>query len=159
ERASERAFRSPAVATDEMPKDSQMDSIFCAAIEITVPEERAAYVARACGGDPVLLRRVQKLVAAPFRAGSFLGAPVRGDLLATGDFPLAPAVDSGPGAQIGPYRLLEQIGEGGMGTVFLAEQLRPMRRKVALKIIKPGMDSRQVIARFEAERQALALMD
>ena len=65
----------------------------------------------------------------------------------------------GPGTVIGPYKLLEQIGEGGMGVVFMAEQQQPVRRKVALKVIKPGMDTRQVIARFEAERQALALMD
>ena len=65
----------------------------------------------------------------------------------------------GPGTVIGPYKLLEQIGEGGMGVVYMAEQTQPVRRKVALKIIKPGMDTRQVIARFEAERQALALMD
>src|SRR5262249_26299708 len=64
-----------------------------------------------------------------------------------------------PGMMVGPYKLLQQIGEGGMGTVFMAEQTRPVQRKVALKIIKPGMDSRQIIARFEAERQALALMD
>src|SRR5262245_35442333 len=64
-----------------------------------------------------------------------------------------------PGAILGPYKLLEQIGEGGMGLVFVAEQQHPVRRRVALKIIKPGMDSRQVIARFEAERQALAMMD
>src|SRR5205807_4080577 len=65
----------------------------------------------------------------------------------------------GPGTLIGPYRLLQQLGEGGMGTVFMAEQARPVRRRVALKVINPGMDSRQVIARFEAERQTLALMD
>src|SRR5207247_8302740 len=64
-----------------------------------------------------------------------------------------------PGSTIGPYKLLQQIGEGGMGVVYMAEQTEPVRRKVALKIIKPGMDSAQVIARFEAERQALALMD
>ena len=68
-------------------------------------------------------------------------------------------VQEGPGTVIGPYKLLQQIGEGGMGVVFMAEQSHPVRRTVALKIIKPGMDSRQVIARFEAERQALALMD
>ena len=70
-----------------------------------------------------------------------------------------PRLPEGPGSVIGPYRLLQRIGEGGMGVVYLAEQTIPIRRKVALKIIKPGMDSRQVIARFEAERQALALMD
>ena len=68
-------------------------------------------------------------------------------------------VSEGIGTQIGPYKLLEQIGEGGFGVVFLAEQQRPVRRRVALKVIKPGMDSRQVVTRFEAERQALALMD
>src|SRR5205807_719827 len=70
-----------------------------------------------------------------------------------------PAASEGPGSVIGPYKLLQQIGEGGMGTVFLAQQQHPVQRKVALKVIKPGMDSRQVIARFEAERQALAMMD
>ena len=68
-------------------------------------------------------------------------------------------VQEGPGSVIGPYKLLEQIGEGGFGVVYMAEQQQPVRRKVALKVIKPGMDTRQVIARFEAERQALALMD
>jgi serine/threonine protein kinase len=74
-----------------------------------------------------------------------------------------PAVDQpiaeSAGVVIGPYKLLEQLGEGGFGVVFMAEQLEPVRRQVVLKIIKPGMDSRQIIARFEAERQALALMD
>jgi hypothetical protein len=69
-----------------------------------------------------------------------------------------PAIER-PGTVIGPYKLMEQIGEGGMGLVFLAEQQHPVRRRVALKVIKPGMDTRQVVARFEAERQALALMD
>jgi len=71
----------------------------------------------------------------------------------------APTTTDSPGDRIGPYRLLEKIGEGGFGVVYLAEQLEPMRRRVALKIIKPGMDSKAVLARFEAERQALALMD
>src|SRR5207247_9797339 len=68
-------------------------------------------------------------------------------------------MSEGPGTVVGPYKLLEQIGEGGMGVVFMAEQTHPVRRKVALKLIKPGMDSKQVIARFEAGRQALAMMD
>src|SRR5262249_22703548 len=76
-----------------------------------------------------------------------------------GAIPPAPAPIEGPGTRIGPYKLLQQIGEGGMGLVYLAEQEEPVRRKVALKIIKPGMDSRHVLARFQAERQALALMD
>ena len=70
-----------------------------------------------------------------------------------------PGIVEGPGTVIGPYKLLEEIGEGGMGVVFMAEQAQPVRRRVALKVIKPGMDSRQVIARFEAERQALAMME
>jgi WD40 repeat protein/serine/threonine protein kinase len=131
------------------------DSIFCRAIEIGSAEERAAFIARACGEDPELRRGVEKLVAAHFRAGSFLEAHDPG-VAATVDSPL---VAERPGTTIGPYKLLQQIGEGGMGTVFMAEQTRPVQRKVALKVIKPGMDSRQVIARFEAERQALALMD
>ncbi len=97
---------------------------------------------------------VGRLIEVHFRAGSFLGQPAA--LLET---TALQAAAEAPGTQIGPYKLLEQIGEGGMGVVFVAEQLQPMRRTVALKLIKPGMDSKQVIARFEAERQALALMD
>src|SRR5205814_550333 len=89
-----------------------------------------------------------------FRAGSFLERPAV--VLETVD---QPAALEAPGTRIGPYKLLEVIGEGGMGVVYLAAQTEPVRREVALKVIKPGMDSAQVIARFEAERQALALMD
>jgi serine/threonine protein kinase len=131
------------------------DSIFCRAIEIASAEERAAFIAGACGDDLELRRGVEKLVAAHFRAGSFLESHDSG-MAATVD---APSFAERPGTTIGPYKLLQQIGEGGMGTVFMAEQTRPVQRKVALKVIKPGMDSHQVIARFEAERQALALMD
>src|SRR5262249_41103546 len=87
-------------------------------------------------------------------ADHFLARPA---LSATGAY--APAPTESSGVRIGPYKLLEQIAEGGMGTVWMAEQTEPLRRMVALKIIKPGMDSRAVLARFEAERQALALMD
>ncbi|HVS35120.1 MAG TPA: protein kinase, partial [Gemmataceae bacterium] len=138
------------------------DAVFCAAVEIASPEDRAAYIAQACGGDGELRAQVEKLVDAHFRAGSFLEAPALGG---TGPFipassqEIATGPAEGPGAVVGPYKLLQQIGEGGMGAVFMAEQTQPVQRKVALKIIKPGMDSRQVIARFEAERQALALMD
>jgi WD40 repeat protein/serine/threonine protein kinase len=132
-----------------------LDTIFCAAVEIASAEDRGSYIARACGDDHDLRARVEKLVAAHFRAGSFLERPAL-DPAATGDFATAP---EHPGAVIGPYKLLEQIGEGGFGVVFMAEQQQPLRRRVALKVVKPGMDSRQVIARFEAERQALALMD
>jgi WD40 repeat protein/serine/threonine protein kinase len=131
-----------------------LDSIFTSAIELPNPADRSAYIARACGADAALRAKVEVLVAAHFQAGSFLDDPAP-ELAATID---QPAPD-GPGTIIGPYRLMEQVGEGGMGIVFVAEQQQPVRRKVALKLIKPGMDTREVIARFEAERQALALMD
>src|SRR5438552_1573986 len=129
-------------------------SVFLAALEIGEPAVRAAYLDRACHCDPALRRGVEELLAAQGRSGSFMGRPAAGE--ATADYkPIAER----PGTVLGPYKLMEQIGEGGMGLVFVAEQQQPVRRKVALKIIKPGLDSQQVIARFEAERQALALMD
>ena len=124
-------------------------TIFEAAIEKGSPEERAAYLSQACGSDSSLRRQVEALLAAHERLGDI-------PLPATVD---EPAVAERPGAVVGPYKLLEQIGEGGFGVVFMAEQTQPVRRKVALKVLKPGMDTRQVVARFEAERQALALMD
>jgi serine/threonine protein kinase/tetratricopeptide (TPR) repeat protein len=133
-------------------------AIFMAALEKTESAERAAYVCEACGNDPALRQRVEILLKAHDDPGSFLKSPVAGPaaaLVDTGDKPISER----PGSIIGPYKLMEQIGEGGMGLVFVAEQQHPVRRKVALKVIKPGMDTRQVIARFEAERQALALMD
>jgi serine/threonine protein kinase/tetratricopeptide (TPR) repeat protein len=139
-----------------------LDTIFCAAIKMASAEERAAYIAQACGDDHELQARVAKLVDAHFRAGSFLEEPAAAPG-ATASFvsssPERSPLAEGPGTIIGPYKLLQQIGEGGMGAVFMAEQMQPVKRKVALKVIKPGMDSRQIIARFEAERQALALMD
>ena len=109
----------------------------------------------ACKGDGSLKQRVWALLRAHAEPKSFLDAPPRG-LAATLDVhPIAER----PGQTIGRYKLLEEIGEGGMGVVYMAEQREPVRRKVALKVIKPGMDTREVIARFEAERQALALMD
>jgi hypothetical protein len=127
--------------------------IFVAGLKLA-PDQWPAYLQEACGEDDALRGRVQNLLVAHRDAGSFL-EPAAGGLLVTSDEP----VSERPGTVIGPYKLLQQIGEGGMGTVFMAEQTQPVQRKVALKIIKPGMDSRQVIARFEAERQALALMD
>jgi tetratricopeptide (TPR) repeat protein/serine/threonine protein kinase len=118
--------------------------------------ERAAFLEQACAGDEALRQRVELLLRVHDNPGSFLGQPPSPSD-STG--PATGAITEGPGSRIGPYKLLQQIGEGGMGTVFMAEQTHPMQRKVALKIIKPGMDSAQVIARFEAERQALALMD
>jgi len=131
-----------------------LDTIFAAAIELPSVADREAYIARACAGDTSLRDRVSELVAAHFRAGSFLESAAP-ELAATTNH----RAGEGPGTVIGPYKLLEQIGEGGFGIVFLAEQTQPMRRRVALKVLKPGMDSKQVLARFEAERQALALMD
>ncbi|MEX2168052.1 MAG: protein kinase [Pirellulales bacterium] len=131
-----------------------METILCAAVEISDVDERAAYLDRACDDDAVLRQEVERMVDNHFRAGLFLERP-DGAPMAVVD----PPVFERPGTLIGRYKLLEQIGEGGMGTVYMAEQIAPVRRKVALKIIKPGMDSRQIIGRFEAERQALAMMD
>src|SRR5262245_61960253 len=129
-------------------------AVFCEALDRNSPEELARYLDEACGGDRALRTQVEELLNSHRAAGQFLGGPV-----ARGDATIAPPVTEVPGTQIGPYRLLEEIGEGAFGVVFMAEQLEPVRRKVALKILKPGMDTRQVIARFEAERQAVALMD
>src|SRR6516225_4845905 len=132
---------------------AEPEDIFCDALELASSAERAAYLDRACGDDADLRRRVQRLLEAHAAADSFLAA---GPAVAAATTDL---VTEAPGTVIGPYKLLEQIGEGGFGVVFMAEQQHPVRRKVALKVLKPGMDTRQVIARFEAERQALALMD
>ncbi|MGO9465452.1 MAG: protein kinase, partial [Isosphaeraceae bacterium] len=137
-----------------MNDPSPLEAIFFAALEKGTPQERAAYLDEACAGDPELRRRIQKMLAAQDQAGSFLEKPAKSAVM-TVDYPIT----EGPGSVIGPYKLLEQIGEGGFGVVFVAEQMQPVRRKVALKILKPGMDSRPIVARFEAERQALAIMD
>ena len=131
--------------------------IFNEAVELISTAERAAYLDRACGDDRAMRCRVEGLLEAHAHADGFLESPTpasTADAKADG----WSAAESA-GTTIGPYKLLEQIGEGGMGVVYVAEQARPVRRKVALKIIKPGMDTKQVIARFEAERQALAMMD
>jgi eukaryotic-like serine/threonine-protein kinase len=130
-------------------------SIFAAALDISDPDQRAAYLDEACGNNAGLRQHLGELLAAREKLGSFLARPLA---MAEGTVDHEPIAER-PGTTIGPYKLMEQIGEGGMGLVFVAEQQSPVRRKVALKIIKPGMDSREVIARFEAERQALALMD
>src|SRR5438876_11071421 len=138
-----------------MPVDpNAAKAIFMTALDKSDPAERAAYLAEACAGDELLRQRVELLLKAHSDPGSFLESPpaVPG---ATVDDPH----QQGPGALVGPYKLLEPIGEGGMGTVWMAQQTQPVKRLVAVKLIKAGMDSRQVIARFEAERQALALMD
>src|SRR5947199_4885023 len=134
--------------------------IFVAALQKEDPAERQAYLDEACAGQPELRKHVEDLLRLHDAAGSFLESPAA-DSAATGAFSKAPEPSPGevPGAMIGPYKLIQQIGEGGMGTVWMAQQTEPVKRLVAVKLIKAGMDSKQVIARFEAERQALALMD
>jgi serine/threonine protein kinase/tetratricopeptide (TPR) repeat protein len=132
------------------------ESIFAAAVALATAEERAAYLERACAGDTAFRDHVEALLRAHERAGHLLDRPVAGAPEQTGAY----VANEQPGAVIaGRYKLLEAIGEGGMGTVWVAEQMQPVRRKVALKLIKAGMDSKSVLARFEAERQALAVMD
>ena len=131
-------------------------SLLGEAVEHSSPEERAAFLDKACAGDAGRRARVEELLRAHQAAGNFLqGNRPPAEPVATADEPIS----EGPGTVIGHYKLLEQIGEGGFGAVFMAAQQEPIRRKVALKVLKPGMDSTQVIARFQAERQALALMD
>ncbi len=146
------------------PSD-QTEAIVDAALDLA-PEERAAYLDQACGGDARLRQNVEAMLHA------YQHAPILGRLLPHTPKPPVPeanAVTEKPGLRrqseekegdrIGHYKLLQQIGEGGCGVVYMAEQKEPVRRRVALKVIKLGMDTKQVIARFEAERQALALMD
>jgi serine/threonine protein kinase/tetratricopeptide (TPR) repeat protein len=137
----------------------QIDDIFCAAIEIELPDERNRYVESACGGNQELLARVQSLLASHDHAEGFLEAPAPGLAGLSQRIAADRAFDLAAGSTIGGYKIVKQIGEGGIGTVFLAEQSEPVRRSVALKVIKLGMDTQQVIQRFNAERQALALMD
>src|SRR5262245_19630069 len=141
---------------------NHQETIFERALEIDSLEARAAYLRESCAEDAALLERLEGLLRAHDRAGRFLehkeppgeaGRGVPAEPLGTR------APSEKPGDCIGRYKLLEQIGEGGFGVVWMAEQEEPVRRRVALKIIKLGMDTRSVVARFEAERQALALMD
>lgn len=130
--------------------------IFIEAMQKREGDERSAFLDVACGDDVELRESVEQLLAEHQKDDSFfLDGPPPG-LGATVD---VPEITEKSGAQIGPFKLLQQIGEGGMGAVFMAKQTEPVDRRVALKVIKPGMDSQQVIARFEAERQALAMMD
>ena len=131
-----------------------VEAIFDEAIQFESFTKRDAYVLRACGDDQKLLIRVRALLK-QHDASSFLDAPIYEPDITFDESPLS----EGPGTVIGRYKLLEKIGEGGMAVVYMAEQETPIRRKVALKIIKLGMDTKSVIARFEAERQALAMMD
>jgi eukaryotic-like serine/threonine-protein kinase len=134
----------------KIPSDK---SIFFHALDISNPVERATFVKEACGAHQTLQAQVNGLLESHDKPHRLL------DAAPLAMMPLEPKVMAGPGKIIGPYKLVAQIGEGGMGVVFLAEQLQPVERQVALKIIKPGMDSAQVLARFDTERQALAMMD
>jgi WD40 repeat protein/serine/threonine protein kinase len=134
-------------------RESDAARIFLEAVEHHEPHQWADYVREAAAGDPALVERVGALLRGHGQSNPILD---ENGLRATGPLPMTDAM---PGTTIGNYKLLEQIGEGGFGLVFMAEQQQPLRRKVALKVIKPGMDSKQVSARFEVERQALALMD
>jgi serine/threonine protein kinase/tetratricopeptide (TPR) repeat protein len=133
--------------------EEQARSIFLAALE-RAPDQWPAFLNEACAENVELRARASQLLYAHQAMGSIHGGSAAAPV-ATIDEPIR----EGEGSVIGPYKLLEQIGEGGFGVVFMAEQTEPVRRKVALKILKPGMDTRQVVARFEAERQALAIMD
>jgi len=127
--------------------------IFLEAVEQHAPESWDAFLETACAGRCVAARSRRTAVEGPCRgaaANQYRGRSSDGGL---------PPITEEPGATVGSYKLREQIGEGGFGVVYVAEQTDPVQRKVALKIIKLGMDTREVIARFEAERQALAIMD
>ncbi len=132
-------------------------AVLNAALELR-PAERAAYLDQVCAGDAALRQQVEALLQAHEQAEDFLEAPPAGFHFKR-TTPVNNALTERPGDKIGRYKLLQQIGEGGCGVVYMAEQEEPVRRRVALKVIKLGMDTKQVIARFEAERQALALMD
>ena len=131
------------------------EAIFHVARKIPDPETQAKYLDQICAGDQPLRERVEALLKVHEQEQAFLNSESPNPPPTAEAAPLTER----PGATIGRYRLMEQIGEGGMGVVFVAEQEKPIRRKVALKVIKPGMDSKTVIARFESERQALAMMD
>src|SRR5579872_7094960 len=146
-----------------MPESTKgLKDIFLKAMDLSSVDERAAFITRACAGDEALRKRIEVMLNAAEDPNSFLEKPAVAieptiDLLPNP--PKNHTLNDRPGSRIGPYKLLQQLGAGGMGVVFLAEQEEPIQRKVALKLVKPGMDSAQVLARFESERQALALMD
>ena len=145
-------------AESKYPPDSDERGMFLGALERTDPAERAAFLDAGCGTDFALRQRLEALLREQVEIGTFLERPAAARSGPTGTV-LITAITEQPGDRIGRYKLLQKIGEGGGGFVYMAEQEEPFRRRVALKIIKLGMDTRQVIARFEAERQALALME
>ena len=131
-----------------------VDQVFSEALQQAAGKGRADYLDIACANNPELRQRVEQLLLAFGDAESFLESPATGV-----DATIEHTITEQPGTLIGPYKLLQEIGQGGMGVVYMAEQLQPVQRKIALKIIKVGMDTAQVVARFQAERQALALMN
>ena len=138
------------------PPDQRVEAIFHAALDLPDRAEREALLVRECGDDLALEARVRRLLEMhDDTGGAFASAPLSPEVEAQ----LARLKPEEAGERIGPYKLLQQIGEGGFGTVWMAEQEQPVRRRVALKIIKLGMDTKEVIARFEQERQALAMME
>ena len=134
---------------------SDARQVFLDALEVADPADRERLIAARCAGNPGLQARVEELLRAASQAGGILDQPLE-QFVSTD---IASPISETVGMVIGPYKLMEQIGEGGFGLVFVAEQQQPVRRKVALKIIRPGMNTSEVVARFEAERQALAMMD
>ena len=138
---------------------SSEQAVFAEALQRAVPDARAAYLDEACGSDVALRRRVEALLSAAASAGDFLEDAPTGLLLDAAATSVESELSEVPGNRIGRYKLMEKVGEGGCGSVFVAEQIEPVRRRVALKVIKLGMDTKSVVARFEAERQALAMMD
>src|SRR5215471_9807855 len=137
------------------PNSGRVIEIFTEALQLSI-EERVAFLDRVCARDQGMRRKIEALLRSNDRAGAFLEKP---PTLSIGEAREKVSAGEKPGDQVGRYRLVQQIGEGGCGVVFMAEQELPVRRRVALKVVKPGMDTKSVIARCEAERQALALMD
>jgi len=131
------------------PKDIR--EVFAEALERQTAEERASYLDEACANDVAMRSKIETLLRAHDEAGDFLEVP-------NVTLEISSSIE-GPGTKIGHYELLELIGEGGMGLVYLAQQIEPVKRKVAFKIVRLGMDTKQVVARFEAERQTLAVLE
>ncbi|MBI4325636.1 MAG: protein kinase, partial [Chloroflexi bacterium] len=143
---------------------TQEQHLLQAALALESEAQRQAFLNAACGDEAALRRRIDELIAASREAEAFFQEPPDKhagfqDAATEPALRVEQPADEAPGDRIGRYKLLQKIGEGGCGVVYMAEQEEPVRRRVALKIIKPGMDSKSVIARFEAERQTLAMMD
>ena len=131
--------------------------IFEQALDLASTQERVAFLKGACGADGAMLERLLRMLHTSEGAGTFL--PEAPQEASTAKLDLPDPHDEAVGQRLGRYKLLERIGEGGCGVVYVAEQTEPVRRRVAVKVVKLGMDTKQVVARFEAERQALAMMD